>query len=275
MNIQTKACFKKELLAFTRTKKFFTLLCVFVGLAIIDPLIIRGTGMLMETLNEFEGMSELFGELTSYAANGVSSLINDISLAGLIVFLLLINSFAGGEQKRRSIIIPQSAGLGSHAYITPKFFVYPGAAFILCMLAVLVAAAVSASVFTVNDLIMSRVIIAGVLLGVHFMMYTCFHLCIGTATGKAGMSAAICIGASIMVPGFFTLLSMGIDGDLIAYNPFGLAAMAINSSFLLPQTSEIVATVLIAFALMVICWLLALFAQNAKKIDNRGNEMVI
>jgi len=36
---------------------------------------------------------------------------------------------------------------------------------------------------------------------------------------------------------------------------------------------DIAMTVLIAFALMVIFYFIAIFAQNAKKVDNTGNEM--
>ncbi|MCL2696649.1 MAG: hypothetical protein FWE74_01055 [Oscillospiraceae bacterium] len=275
MSIQVKASFKKEITAFTRTKRFFILLCVFVGLAVFDPLILRGTGALMEAVSEAETLGELFGEMTTASSSGVSSLVNDLALAGLIVFLLLINGFAGGEQKKRSIIIPRTSGLRNNAYLTPKFIVYPAAAFVLTLLAVFVAAAVSASVFAVNDLVIPQVFAAAVLLGVNLMLYTCFHLCIGTATGKAGMSAAICIGASILVPGIFSVMSMGIEGNLIAYNPFALSVMAMGAVSVMPDTGEAAATVIIALAIMIACWLLALFAHNARRIDNKGNEILI
>ncbi|MDR2558493.1 MAG: hypothetical protein LBC86_02970 [Oscillospiraceae bacterium] len=275
MNTQIKACFKKEIMAFTRTKRFFILLCVFVGLAIFDPLMIRGTSAIMEAVSDIDTLGELLGEMTSYASNGVASLVSDLALAGMIVFILLIGSFAGGEQKKRSIIIPRTSGLQNKAYLLPKFIVYPVAAFVLCMLAVLSAAVLSAEIFAENDLIISQIFAAGAILGVHFMMYICFHLCIGTATGKAGMSAAICIGALILIPGIFALMSMGTDGNLIAYNPFALNMMALDAVHDMPETGEVTVTVIIAFALMFVCYLLALFAQNAKKIDNKGNEILI
>jgi hypothetical protein len=267
-------------MAFFRTKKAFILLCVFIGLAIFDPLMIRGMGSLMESMSDVYddfGMdvSDMVTMLGSNASLGVSSLISDLALAGMIVFLLLINGFAGGEQKKRSIIIPRSSGLNSFSYIMPKFIVYPVAAFALIMLSVLVTTLVSIAVFEVNDLSVLRVFVAGLLLGVNFMMYTCFHLCLGTATGKAGLSAGICIGASILVPGFFSVMSIGLDGNLIAYNPFALTSMAQNALYFMPDIAEMIITVVVALGIMFIVYLLALFAQNVKKIDNTGNEILI
>jgi ABC-2 type transport system permease protein len=275
MKMQTSASFKKEIMAFTRTKKLFVLLCVFAGFAVLDPALIRGMGAIMEAVGEADIIGDMLGDITSYASNGVSGLVGDLALSGTVIFLLLINSFAGGEQKRRSIIIPRSAGLGNHAYIVPKFVVYPLAAFGLCLFAVITSALVSAAIFVVNDLSAARILTSGILLGVNLAMYTGFHLCIGTATGRAGASAAICIGASILVPGFFAMLSMNMEGDLIAYNPFALTTMASTAVYQIPDTAEMLVTIAIAVALIVICCLLALFAQNAKKIDNKGNEILI
>ncbi|MCL2638825.1 MAG: hypothetical protein FWD48_10715 [Oscillospiraceae bacterium] len=275
MNLQIKSSFKKEIMAFTRTKRFFILLCVFVGFAVFDPVMLRAMGAILVTLGEIDIMADALEQMTSSAMNGVSSLVGDLTLSGLIIYLLLINSFAGGEQKKRSIIIPRTSGLRSKAYITPKFIVYPIAAFALCLLAVLVAAAVSTAIFVEKDIIMPQILAAGALLGMNLAMFTSFHLCIGTATGKAGLSAAICIGAAIIIPGIFSVLSMGIDGNLMAYNPFGLAAMANEAVFKMPNMGEMLATILIAIGLMVACFFLALFAQNAQKIDNKGNEILI
>ncbi|MDR2531328.1 MAG: hypothetical protein LBC82_00580 [Oscillospiraceae bacterium] len=281
MNIQTKASFKKEILAFTRTKMLLIITLVFVGLALFDPLMYRGMGMLVELMSDtFEemniGADGMIALFTEDASTGVQGFMSDITLMGIIIFLLLINGFAGGEQKKRSIIIPRSSGLRSFGYIFPKFIIYPITAFIISVIGVLVAGSLSAVIFVNNDLTVGGLLGAGALMGINLALYTCFHLAIGTATGKAGMSAAICIGASILVPTFFQLLSTGFDGDLIAYNPFAFISMAYGALYgnALP-ISEILITAVIALGIMVAVYLLALFAQNARKIDNSGNEMII
>jgi ABC-2 type transport system permease protein len=279
--MQLKANFKKEILAFTRTKMLMIIVLVFVGLAIFDPLMYRGMAMLVEVMSDsfeemnlgVEGMIALF---TEDASTGVLGFMTDITLMGMIIFLLLINGFAGGEQKKRSIIIPRSSGLRSLGYILPKFIIYPIAAFVVSLLGVLVAGALSAVIFINNDLEVGRLFTAGALMGVSLAMYTCFHLALGTATGKAGMSAAVCIGASILVPTFFELLSTGFDGDLIAYNPFAFTNMALGALFgQAPPADEILITVAIAVGIMIAVYFLALFVQNARKIDNTGNEMIL
>ena len=288
--MQIKANFKKELLAFRRTKTLLVLTCVFIGLAVFNPLMLKGLDVIVTVANEAIEITveqpqdnEIDPDVAvlsalppfTHASRGVESIISDLPTIGLIVFLLMINRFAGGEQKRRSIIIPRSSGLRPLGYLLPKFVVYPLAVLALSVAAVFAAAMVSIPLTEVNDLVYSRVLLSGILLGVYLMMYVCFHLTIGTATGKAGMSAAICIAVSIILPGIFAALSVGTDGDFIAYNPFALSTMAILSVREVPDTTELMVTAAAAFAIMLAVYFVALFAQNAKRIDNSGNEKLI
>jgi len=277
MDIQTRACFRKEFLAFFRTKKFMIISIVILGWAIVGTLLIRSLGVFFDVLTPFyddigmdvSGMGDIFGSL---ASTGVMSAISDITTVGLIVFLLLINSFAGGEQKKRSIIIPSSSGLRSFGYIFPKFIIYPLTALALAIAGAFVSWGISALVFEKNDVSPEGVLLGGALAGVCLMFYVCFHIALGTSTGKAGMSAAICIIASQLLPNIFALL-----GSEYIYNPFTLNILAGSvvqeGALFLVQAHEVIMTVLIALAIMVIVFFIALFVQNAKKIDNSGNEI--
>jgi len=279
MNIQTRASFRKESLAFFRTGKFIVIAIVFLGWAMLSPLIIRGLGGLMDSMSpiyddlgmDVSGMTELLG---SSASIGVSSAISEMSSLCLLVFLLLINSFAGGEQKKRSVIIPRSAGLRSFSYIFPKFIVYPLSAFVLAITGTFLAWWVSSGIFAHNDVTLLGAFLGGTLAGTGMMFYICFHLTIGTATGKAGMSAAICIVSSFLLPNIFAVL-----GSEYVYNPFILSLYASSlvseTTQAFVQPMEVVMTVLIALAIMAIVFFLALFAQNAKTVDNSGNEIRI
>jgi ABC-2 type transport system ATP-binding protein len=279
MKLQTKASIKKEYLAFFRTNKFMILAFVIVGLAIFNPLLFLGLGTLFDSFSGFYdeiGMdiSSLSDALSLSVSTGVSRAVLDIAQTGLIVFLLVINSNAGGEQKKRSIMIPRSSGLRSFGYIFPKFIIYPLAAFVLAMIATLAAWGISLAAFKYNDVSPVGVVLSGALAGVCFMFFICAHITIGTATGRAGLSAAICIIAVLLLPSLFVLL-----GSDLVYNPFTISVLAGSvvsvEGLSTTQPLEVIATVLIAFALMVIFFLLALFAQNAKKIDNSGNEIRI
>ena len=275
MDIQTKASLHKELLAFLRTNKFLILVCVIIGWSVISPLLIVGLGFLVDSMSDIYrefglDMTEITDELTSSASLGVASQVSDISGIGVIVFLLVINSFAGGEQKKRSIIIPQSAGLSSFSYITPKFIVYPITIFILSLIGTLAAGFVSGLVFDHNDLIFINVVNAGILLGVSNMFYVCIHLTLGTGTGKPWISSAICIGALLLLPSFFVLADANP-----AFNPFTINTAASAAVFGNTSSSGMLIGIVVALVLMAALYYIALFAQNARKIDNSGNEVLI
>ena len=275
--MQTKASIKKEFLAYFRTKKLIIIALVFIGWSMLSPLLIWGTGALMTSLTpvydemgmDVSGITDMIG---SSASTGVASSVSDLTGACLIVLLLLINSYAGGEQKKRSIMIPRSSGLRSFGYIFPKFVVYPASALVLAIVASFASWGISALLFTFNDVSFAGVLVGGVLVGVSLMFYTCAHLALGTATGQAGMSSAICIVASILLPNIFALTSTEY-----MYNPFTLNIVAGSivreGSLSLVPTADIIMTVLITLGIMVILYFVALFAQNARRIDNTGNEI--
>ena len=278
MNMQTKASFKKEYLAFFRTRTFLTVALVVIGLSILSPLLITGMGALIDSMSglydeyfdmDVSGMSEMLGATASI---GVATTVSDITGVGLIVYLLLINKAAGGEQKKRAVIIPMSSGLRSVAYIFPKFIIYPLSAFVLAVVAMFTSWAVSALVFDVNDVAFTGILLAGILAGVSMMFYVCFHITIGTATGKAGMSATLCIIASILLPNIFALTNMEY-----MFNPFALNVLAstvvTRTAISNQELLDFAITIVFALAIMIGAYYIAVFAQNAKKIDNTGNEI--
>jgi len=278
MSMQIKASFKKEYLAFFRTKTFLIVALVVIGLSILSPLLITGLGAFIDSMSDLYDeyfdmdvsiMSEMLG---STASLGVTTTASDITGVGLIVYLLLINRAAGGEQKKRAVIIPMSSGLRSVAYIFPKFIIYPLSAFVLAVAAMFISWAVSVLVFDVNDVAFIGVLTAGILAGVSMMFYVCFHITIGTATGKAGMSAALCIIASVLLPNIFAMVNMEY-----MFNPFALNVLAgafvTRTAIYGQELLDIAITIAFALAIMIGAYYIAVFAQNAKKIDNTGNEI--
>ena len=278
MDIQIKAGLRKELSAFLRSKRFLIAALVFIAISILTPLLMWGLGLLMEVTSsaydqlgmDSTGMVEEISPLFLTASSGVGMQISYLSTYGLLLYLLLMNSYAGGEQKRRSIIIPQISGLSSRAYILPKFIIYPPAVFIMSLIGVLIASLVSTFIFEYNDLTFTAVLASGVVLGVFLMFFACLHLALGTATGKAGMSSAICIVASMLLPS-----ALSIIDATPAYNPFTLSVTATSTLYGAEKASEVIIGIIIALAIMVAAFFIALFVRNAKKIDNSGNEVLI
>ena len=277
MSIQTRASFHKETLAFARTERLTLMVAILIGWSILGPLLIRGLGVMMDSLAPFYdelGMdvTDMTEMLAANVSTGVMSAISDLTVVGLIASLVLINSFAGGEQKKRSIMMPKSAGLRNKPYLLPKYIIYPITALVLAVIAAFTAWGISILIFDVNDVSGVNVLLGGLLAGVTLMFYICIHITLGTATGKAGMSSVIVIIMSLILPNLFAAL-----GSELIYNPFTLNIIAATmipgaatSEF---SAHEIIMTVIITLALMVILYFIALFVQNAKKIDNSGNEI--
>jgi len=277
MNQQTKACFKKEILSFFRTYRFLIFVLILVGWAGLSPLMVRGLGLTLEAFTpiyEEFGMdvSEVVDTLAGRASIGLINAVASIGAVGLISYLILINSFAGGEQKKRSIMIPKSSGLSNFSYLFPKYIIYPLAALVISVVAAAVAWGVSVMTFELNDVTFQGALLGGVLAGISLMFYTCIHLTLGTASSRPAMSSVVCIIASQMLPDIFSAL-----GSDMVYNPFLIGALAAEAAFVgnirMFVSAEIIITIIIAFVLMIALFYIALFAQNAKRVDNRGNEI--
>jgi len=277
MNNQTRASFKREFLAFFRTNTFLIVACVIIGLALFSPSLMAGLGLLMDAMSDIYdemGMdvTDMTDLLTASASMGVASSVEIITGAGVIVLLLLLNKAAGGEQKKRAMIIPKSSGLRSFAYIFPKFMIYPLIAFVLAVLAVLASWPISLLLFRVSDVTFNTALIAGIISGVSLMFYVCCHLTLGTATGKAGMSAAVCISASVILPTIFATVSTDY-----MFNPFSLSTLAASVIYTGGVAGrdllDIVVSMIFAIGIMVVLYFIALFAHNARKIDNAGRDI--
>ena len=275
MDMQLRAGYSKEMKAFIRTNRFVILISVFIALGILYPLLIRGMGALMLAMSDtyYElGMDVtiLTEQLGSTATIGLTNALSALTTIGLLVFLILINGFAGGEQKRRSIIIPQNSGLESFSYLFPKFIIYPLSIFAFTVVSVIVAAAVSVWAFEFNNIVLINLLVAAALAGLFNMFYVCLHLALGTSTGKAGMSSAICIVVSILLSD-----ALSLAGIVPAFNPVTMHVTATLIASGAEMRPGIIVGVGITLALMLAVFSIALFVQNAKRIDNSGNEIII
>jgi len=275
MDMQLKAGYSKEMKAFIRTNRFVILISVFVALGILYPLLIRGMGALMIAMSDtyYEmGMdvSVLVEQLGSNSTYGLTNALSALTVIGLLVFLILINGFAGGEQKRRAIIIPQNSGLESFSYLLPKFIIYPLSIFAFTVISVIIAGVVSVWAFEYNDIIPINLFVAAALAGLFNMFYVCLHLALGTSTGRAGMSSAICIVVSILLSD-----ALSLAGIVPAFNPVTMHVTATLIASGAEMRPGIIVGVGITLALMFTVFAIALFVQNAKRIDNSGNEIII
>ncbi|MCL2632938.1 MAG: hypothetical protein FWD34_00305 [Oscillospiraceae bacterium] len=278
---QIVAGLKKELLYSWRSLRFMAIVLVFLGNALFYPLMCG----LMSSLGDMEmadmgAMGDLDAMLAMYRGEQglYMSMVSFVSFAGLggIIIMILLSQAAGGEQKKRSIIVPQVAGLSPMGYILPKFILYPPLVFIMTVLSAFLTNA-ACQLFIKVSYPVEVVWVMGILTGVSLMFTVCLYMFLGISLVQPGLSVIYVVVAD-------TVFSMVIAGFFFVnkYTPWNLTDMAViaitNHSeerdvFSGIGYSNIAVTVMITLFLCVLLMLGALFSIVAKRTDNTADEV--
>jgi ABC-2 type transport system permease protein len=195
--------------------------------------------------------------------------LNMFSTASVIVLILLTGT-AGGEQKKRSIIIPQTAGLKPSGYVLPKFIMYPPMVFVMTVLSALLANGACHLIFKMSYSFEAAVL-TGSLYGMQGMFTVCLYMFLGISLAQPALSVIYVLVAD-------TVFSIMIVGALQIdkYTPWNLTDLA--NSIVMNMGTEynmtaIVPTIMITLAVCVGLMLLTLFANVAKRMDNTADEV--
>ncbi len=284
--------FRKEFMFYTRGGRLAITIIVMLVLAVMSPLMFGMMGSMMESMKEFmpeddpsaAAMLEVFNfsasDMVMYTVDYVGSL-------GAIIILFLFKGAAGGEQKKRSVIIPQCAGLTAEQYALPKFLIYPPVIFTITFVSIFAGSGVSALMFP-GELDWSMVLISAVCSGVFLAFITALQFCVGICTGSANLAIIIAIVMQMFLPsilGFFR-----VD----RFNPFALLSIALQSaagsgssenSFLSTVGTtgisndvtplNIAVSIGTAIILSVLMYFTALFVLHSKEVHNEGDEPVL
>ena len=292
---QISAGLKKEIIFFWRSFRFCGMVLLFLGCALLYPLVsgmtvlmgealgINGTelyGAGMQGMPETEMVEALFGVFTPQFTY-VSSLT--MISSAVILMMILLTGTAGAEQKKRSIIIPQTAGLTPAGYVMPKFILYPPMVFTLTLISAIISNAACHVVFGESNPT-GLVLVTGALYGVSSMFTICLYLFLGVSLAQPGLSVLYVLAADAV----FSLM-ITVTMNLNSFTPWNLTGMANNivysqveelnllHSYSFPpyaiSEQSIFVTVAITLALCVIFLLLTLFAMNAKRMDNTADEV--
>lgn len=290
--MQLKYCFKKEWSQFTRTFRLLALCLIFFSMFVSYPLLFGFAG---SVLNKDFLESPPIEESAVVSLDTVKTSANDImseidmdamvemySDAGLmfgttvvltlpscvLVAMLLFMSAAGGEQKKRAMIVPLSSGLKFKNYLIPKFIIYPLFAFAITFLSTVFAGVTCNIIFPNNHVSAVTMVTAALLAGIYVMFIVTVHLSLGLCTSRPGiMAAAIYVGSSVVQS---LLQGFGIT----EYHPFAISSM-ISDMLMMPEYSfadnmmNIIVTIVISIAVCIVMFFLALGVLNAKKINNR------
>lgn len=279
---------KKELMFFTRSFRIWGVIIAAVLFAAASPLLMK---LSFEMLSSIENMelggdndlstqsinmdmeisgSGIMGDMTdeSYMAKlGAISALGDLTSTLMLIFMLVTMYSAGGELKKRSMIIPQNAGLSSKLYILPKFIVYPASVALFAFCGIWIGFGISALVFGGIEISISNIAVSALLAAVFDAFMTVLYFTLGLCTSKAGLSVVIMYGGNVILTTLFSAL--GAD----KFHPFTLTSQAQNA--VLENGFDSVnlwGSIGITVLLMVLCYFVTLFVISARRIDNRGKE---
>ena len=182
--------------------------------------------------------------------------------------MLLLMAAAGGEQKKRAMIVPMCSGLTYKDYLIPKFVIYPASLFIISFAGTLFAGLLCNMMFPSNHISFANMLLVSLLAAVYVTFLTTIHISLGLCTSHPGiMAGSVYVGASIVesiMQGF----------GLVKFHPFALTSMisqvGMNPEFsAADEALNIVVSIAIAFVICILMFFLALGVLSAKKINNR------
>ncbi len=308
-----KTGIKKELMFFTRSFKMGGIIIAAIGIAVLSPLMMKLSGMMLNSLESFDasdldnGVSinitlesaagrelrtedmvslepgdimSVFGD-DNLAPLGILSAFGDTTSTFLLIFMIVTMSGAGGELKKRSMIIPRNAGLSTKLYVLPKFLVYPLAAAVFSFIAIISAGAVTKLVFaSVYELDIIKLLLIALIAAVYNAFMITLYFTLGLCTARAGIATIILYGGGAVLSLLFA--SFGAD----KFHPFALKNEAQNilmsggsdvSNLMSSGEADMIniwGSVGVSLLIMILCYFITVFVISAKKVDNRGGDEI-
>lgn len=280
-----KAGIKKEFMVFSRGFRLIGVIITIIGISLMYPLLYKSMEMMAGQIADMgqqiggEAQDQVTGAVDSIngmmssleamyggsmAAVGFKTGVSSITSTGFLIISLLLMATAGGEQKKRSVIIPNCAGLTPAGYVLPKFIVYPLVIGVLSFLGGIITSGISNLIYN-NELNINDIIFSSLCAAIYMLFMTALYFLIGLSTGRPGISVIIVYGGSTIIP--ILLQSLDID----RYNPFTLQSLLMSSYNDADMNNFMLSTV-VAFILSVICCLLALMIVTLRRVDNTVGE---
>ena len=280
-----KTGIKKEFMLFSRGFRLIGVIITIIGISLMYPLMYKSMEMMAGQIADMgqqiggEAQDQVTGAVDSIngmmssleamyggsmAAVGFKTGVSSITSTGFLIISLLLMATAGGEQKKRSVIIPNCAGLTPAGYVLPKFIVYPLVIGVLSFLGGIITGCISNLMYN-NELSINDIMFSSLCAAIYMLFMIALYFLIGLSTGRPGISVIIVYGGSTIIP--ILLQSLDID----RYNPFTLQSLLMSSYNDADMNNFILCTV-VAFILSVICCLLALMIMTLRRVDNTVGE---
>lgn len=261
---------QKELMFFSRSFRMWGVIIAAFAFALLDPLMMRALDSITVGMAEMDStLAEIdFGGVNMSQA-GIVGAVGDLTSTMLLILTLVIMYAAGGELKKRSMIIPQNAGLTPKLYLLPKFALYPLFGAALTFVGVLCSWAFSFALYDEVNVGIGQAVLAALLAAVFQMFLITLYLTLGLCTAKAGLSVAVVYGGNVLLSTLF--ISLGAD----KFHPFTLTSQA--QDVIMGEEidhANLWGSIAITLLLIALCYFVTLFVISAKRIDNRGVEEI-
>lgn len=302
MSNQLKYGFKKESAQFFRTFKFWGIVLAIFGFAIANPMMYKVSGMVFSEMNKVQqptaqtaqiiqttqaeiaedapdsgllggmGVEDMAAIYSNASATYSMSLVS-FSTYSLLIVMLVMMPVAGGEQKKRAMIVPLCSGLRYKNYLIPKFVIYPLSVFALTFLGGLTAGGLCNSIFDNGKVDIGMMAFGALLMAVYIAFIVTVYLSLGLCTSRPGVMVGAVFLGQLMLQTF--LEGMGLKD----YQPFSLVT-AVGEMYtsgsegydLAAKMPSILTSIGLSVVIGVLMFFLALGVLNAKKIDNEEEE---
>ncbi len=280
-----KTGIKKEFMLFSRGFRLIGVIITIIGISLMYPLMYKSMEMMAGQIADMgqqiggEAQDQVTGAVDSIngmmssleamyggsmAAVGFKTGVSSITSTGFLIISLLLMATAGGEQKKRSVIIPNCAGLTPAGYVLPKFIVYPLVIGVLSFLGGIITGCISNLMYN-NELSINDIMFSSLCAAIYMLFMIALYFLVGLSTGRPGISVIIVYGGSTIIP--ILLQSLDID----RYNPFSLQTLLMGSYEDADMNNFVLSTV-VTVILAVICCLLALMITTLRRVDNTAGE---
>ncbi len=272
---------KKEIKLLSRGYKIWGILLAICGIGLMYPALYKFVEVMTAELasmgsmpgadisNTIESMTNMLDELSalyggSMAGVGFYTAVSSLTSEGFLIIALLLMATAGGEQKKRSVIIPNCAGLTPAGYVMPKFAIYPLLTGILTFGGGLLTSVFADAMFE-GSVPMGDVLFSSACAAVYMAFMISAYFLFGICTGRPGIGVAVMYLSVSIVP--ILLSAFNITG----YNPFALRDMIMlpaSNADMKNYTISIIVTII----LIVISCLVSLVVTTLRKTDNSAGE---
>ncbi|MBR5089359.1 MAG: hypothetical protein IK093_08020 [Ruminiclostridium sp.] len=283
---------KKEFLFFLRGGRLAVVAIVMLALAVMSPLMFGAMSGMIDAMEgampdneQYEQMTEMF---TSFSASDmVMYNVEYVGGLGGLILLFLFKGAAGGEQKKRSVIIPQCAGLDAERYVIPKFLVYPPCVFAISVAAIFAGTGVSLIVFP-GKLDMGLVCLSAISTGVYLAFTTAVQFCIGVCTGRSNLAVVSVIIMQTFLPSILSFFRVD------RFNPTALYSIALTAAQRSGETGNVLLSTLesasvsddisalnvavslgTAIVISVLLYFVTVFTLHTQEVHNEGNEPIL